>query len=81
MDVAGWHPEDVHVILEQPDPPSLGDHQLIHHFIRTSGRRPSPSELAALRARDVTRRSHRVGARLTFAQVLRREAARLVHRL
>ena len=67
--------------MRSPDPvtPSTGDdHCLVHHFIRTHGRRPSPDELRALHEHADAAR-HTVPAS-AITRAVRRELAKLVSR-
>ena len=68
----------------QPAVDGYDDHCLIHHFIRAHGRVPRADELRALRAQGTVSAEHpRQGRAVssTAAHGLRRELARLVHRL
>jgi hypothetical protein len=65
---------------DQSAPAPHDDHCLVHHFIRTHGRRPDDDELQALRERVAVPRPRRSGPPL-LSQALRREAARLIQRL
>jgi hypothetical protein len=65
---------------------SLGvdDHCLVHHFIRANGRRPSADELLTLSKQLLVSAGpdHRRGQSSgSLPQALRREVARLIHRL
>lgn len=61
------------------------DHCLVHHFIRTHGRTPDADELRLLRqswAASAAVPGPRPAAdHPAFPQALRREVARLIHRL
>lgn len=66
------------------EPVTSEDHCLVHHFIRTHGRRPSASELQLLRRRMPVPQARAVPTRATAKPVLgllRRSAAKLVSRL
>lgn len=68
----------------QPAVDGYDDHCLIHHFIRAHGRVPSADELRALREQGtVPDEQPRQGGGVsrTPAPGLRRELARLMHRL
>jgi hypothetical protein len=69
---------------QQLAPDGYDDQCLVHHFIRAHGRRPQPDELRAVREEVVVAAGHpREDGRAasTSHHGLRRELARLVHRL
>jgi hypothetical protein len=65
-----------------PSTPDVYDeHCLVHHFIRTTGRRPTVDELRALREQPSVPRPRGAVVADAIPQALRREVARLIHRL
>jgi hypothetical protein len=66
------------------EPVTAEDHCLVHHFIRTHGRRPSASELQLLRRRMPVPQARAVPSwapAMPVLGVLRRGVAKLVSRL
>jgi hypothetical protein len=71
--------DDAQTSLTQPD-----DHCLVHHFIRTHGRRPTADELAGITATVVVPPAPRSATEMpapSLVHTMRREVARLVNRL
>jgi hypothetical protein len=76
--------DDIMNTDQQPAPDGYDDQCLVHHFIRAHGRRPKPDELRALREEVVVAAGHSREdgpTASTSHHGLRRELARLVHRL
>ncbi len=66
---------------EQPTPVDYDEHCLVHHFIRATGRRPTADELVALGQQPHVSRPRDAAVTGVLSQVVRREVARLIHRL
>jgi hypothetical protein len=60
---------------------SLDDTCLTHQFIRKYGRRPTPDELRAMRNGPAVPRPRDTSSPLSLPRALRREMARVIHRL
>lgn len=66
---------------DQSAPDEHDDHRLVHHFIRATGRRPSADELQAMRRHPRVPRPREPVTPGVLAQAVRREVARLIHRM
>ena len=66
---------------DQSTPNEDDEHYLIHHFIRATGRRPTADELLGLRQQPRVPRPWDGVVTGALSQAVRREVARLIHRL
>lgn len=68
--------------IDPSSPDDYDEHCLVHHFIRSTGRRPTADELRALRQQPrVPRPRPTAVVPGVHLQVMLREVARLIHRL
>ena len=66
---------------DQSTPDEYEEHCLVHHFIRATERRPTADELLALRQQPRVPRPREAVSTGALSHALRREVARLIHRL